>query len=260
MLNPKGVVGKAELIILIDATAIMLAVVIPVIVLTLGFVWWFRSENARAIYRPEWEYSGSLEVVVWCIPALIILFLGGIAWISSHDLDPPAPLASPGETLNVEVVSMDWKWLFIYPDQGVASLNHLVIPAGNAVHFRLTSASVMNSFFIPQLGGQIYTMNGMTTQLNLRADEPGTYQGLSAQFSGDNFSDMRFLVDAVTPDAFQGWISSVKGTGASLNSQTYRELVQARGTGIPTTFGQIQGDLFEKLSEGDSAFCSLPIR
>jgi cytochrome o ubiquinol oxidase subunit 2 len=192
VLDPRGPVGKAERIILYDSTAIMLAVIVPVIVLTLVFAWWFRARNSQARYRPDWEYSGRIEMIIWSIPALVILFLGGIAWTWSHDLDPPRPLAESTAPLDIEVVSLDWRWLFIYPHEGIASLNRLVVPAGVPLRFRLTSTTVMNSFFVPQLGSQIYAMPNMVTRLNLKADQPGTYEGLSAQFSGDGFSDMRF--------------------------------------------------------------------
>src|ERR1700690_1586531 len=206
VLDPRGPVGKAERIILYDSTAIMLAVVIPVIVLTLIFAWWFRVKNARARYRPDFEYSGRIEMIIWSIPALIILFLGGIAWTGSHDLDPPVPLAESTTPLDIEVISLDWRWLFIYPHEGIASLNRLVVPAGVPLRFRLTSTTVMNSFFVPQLGSQIYTMPNMVTRLNLEADQPGTFEGLSAQFSGDGFSDMRFDLVATEPEAFEAWV------------------------------------------------------
>src|ERR1700732_1510363 len=205
VLDPRGPVGKAEPIILYDSTAIMLAVVIPVIVLTLVFAWWFRARNKRARYRPDVEYSGRIEMIVWSIPALIVLFLGGIAWTGSHDLDPPAPLEESTAPLDIEVISLDWRWLFIYPHEGIASLNRLVVPAGVPLRFRLTSTTVMNSFFVPQLGSQIYTMPNMVTRLNLQADQPGTFEGLSAQFSGDGFSDLRFDLVSTEPAAFKSW-------------------------------------------------------
>src|SRR5216684_546499 len=177
VLDPHGPVGKAERVILYDSTAIMLAVVIPVIVLTLVFAWWFRARNSHARYQPDWEYSGRIEMIVWSIPALIVLFLGGIAWTGSHDLDPPAPLAGSTAPLDIEVISLDWRWLFIYPHEGIASLNRLVVPARVPLRFRLTSTTVMNSFFVPQLGSQIYTMPNMVTRLNLEADLPGTLGG-----------------------------------------------------------------------------------
>jgi cytochrome o ubiquinol oxidase subunit 2 len=232
---------------LYDATVIMLAVVIPVILLTLGFAWWFRSGNRHALYRPDWEFSPRIEVIIWAIPALVILFLGGIAWVGSHELDPPRALKSNTQPLQVQVVSLDWQWLFIYPGQHIASLNHLVVPAGVPVSFSLTSASVMNSFFIPQLGSQIYTMAGMTTHVNLQADEPGKYQGLSAQFSGDGFSDMRFDVDAVTADGFQAWVSEVQGKSGMLDAAAFAQLARPTHAGGTATYAQVSGGLFDAI-------------
>src|ERR1700688_4964039 len=208
VLDPHGPVGKAERVILYNATAIMLAVVVPVILLTAVFAYWFRADNTRAKYLPDWEYSGSIEMIVWSIPALVILFLGGIAWVGSHELDPPKTIESAIAPVDVEVISLDWKWLFIYPAEGIASLNRLVVPAGVPLRFRLTSASVMNSFFVPQLGSQIYAMPGMVSRLNLKADQPATFQGLSAQFSGDGFSDMRFDLVSVGADEFKEWVTT----------------------------------------------------
>jgi cytochrome o ubiquinol oxidase subunit 2 len=197
ILDPAGPVGSAEKQILINSTAIMLAIIIPTMIATVGFAWWFRRGNAKATYRPDWEYSGAIEMVVWAIPLLTIMLLGGTAWIGSHDLEPSKPLKSAAAPLKVEVVSLDWKWLFIYPDQGIATVNQLVVPAGVPVSYRLTSATVWNSFFVPQLGSMIYTMPRMTTRLNLKADRPGVYDGISSHFSGDGFSGMNFKVQAV---------------------------------------------------------------
>ena len=197
VLYPQGPIGLANRTILIDSVAIMLAIVVPTIVATLAFAWWFRASNTRARYLPEWAYSGRIELIVWAIPLLVIILLGGVAWIGSHELDPQQPIASDKPPLEVQVVSLDWKWLFIYPAQRIATVNQLMIPAGVPVHFALTSASVMNAFFIPQLGSMIYTMNGMTTQLNLRADQAGVFPGLSSHYSGDGFSDMHFAVRAM---------------------------------------------------------------
>src|SRR6478672_1374702 len=187
ILDPVGPVGSAEKQILINSTAIMLAIIIPTMIATVAFAWWFRRGNRKATYRPDWEYSGAIEMVVWAIPALTIMLLGGIAWIGSHDLEPSKPLASKNAPIKVDVVSLDWKWLFIYPDQGIATVNQLVVPAGTPVSFRLTSATVWNAFFVPQMGTMIYTMPRMATHLNLQVDKPGTYDGLSAHFSGDGF-------------------------------------------------------------------------
>jgi cytochrome o ubiquinol oxidase subunit 2 len=251
VLDPHGPIGRAEVLMLYDATAIMLAVIVPVMLLTLIFAWWFRAGNRRARYRPEWEYSGRIEMIVWSIPALVILFLGGVAWIGSHDLDPPKRLASQVPEIEVQVVSLDWQWLFIYPQQAVASLNRLVIPAGVPVHFSLTSASVMNSFFIPQLGSQIYTMAGMTTQLSLQADAVGTYQGLSAQFSGDGFSDMRFEVVAVPAADFAVWTDRVHRGNTVLDRASFVGLMQPTVARERSTFGSVESGLFNVISSGE---------
>ena len=256
VLDPHGPVGKAERVILFDSTAIMLAVVIPVIVLTLAFAWWFRAKNKRARYRPDWEYSGRIEMIIWSIPALIILFLGGIAWTGSHDLDPPAPLAESAAPLDIEVISLDWRWLFIYPHEGIASLNRLVVPAGVPLRFRLTSTTVMNSFFVPQLGSQIYTMPNMVTRLNLEADEPGTFEGLSAQFSGDGFSDMRFDLVATEAEAFKAWVNATKTQGGVLDARTFEELVKPAKAEGAQTYAQVSEGLFDRISSGHMAAAS----
>ncbi len=180
VLDPQGPIASAQLLLLINAAEIMLVVVVPVIVATLGFAWWYRSSNAGARRREDLAYEGRVDFVVWSIPLLVVILLGGVNWISSHALDPREPIAANAKPLEVEVVALDWKWLFIYPEEGIASLNQLVIPVGTPLRFRLTSATVMSSFLVPQLGSQIYTMPGMTTQLNLLADRPGEFPGFSA--------------------------------------------------------------------------------
>ena len=246
VLDPQGPIGAAERLILINATVVMLAVIVPVIVLTLGFAWWFRAGNARARHLPDWEYSGPVELVVWSIPALVVVFLGGMAWISSHDLDPPKPLASAtAKPIEIQVVSLDWKWLFIYPEQGVASVNRLAVPAGTPLHFSITSSGVMNSFFVPQLGSQIYAMAGMTTRLVLQADKPGTYTGRSVQFSGDGFSDMRFDVVALEPSAFDDWVRQTKVAGGALDPKSYSELAKPGTVSQPSTYGTVSPGLFQ---------------
>jgi cytochrome o ubiquinol oxidase subunit 2 len=216
---------------------------------TLFFAWWYRASNPRARYRPHFNYSGKLEMLVWSIPALVVLFLGGIAWESAHDFDPAKPLPADTKPLEVQVVSLDWKWLFIYPQQHIASVNHLTIPAGRPVHFQLTSATVMNSFFVPKLGSQIYTMAGMQTELNLQADEPGKFAGISAQFSGDGFSDMRFDVEALPPAQFEAWASGVRGT-PSLDAAAYAALAaDHKGTGS-STYGSVAAGLFHDIVKG----------
>ena len=247
VLDPKGPIGADEKVILFDATAIMLVVVVPVIICTLAFAWWFRSHNARALRLPDWEYSGRIELVTWSIPAMIVLFLAGMTWISTHDLDPPKALQSEVKPLQIEVVSLDWKWLFIYPGEQVALVNQLVIPINTPIHFKLTSATVMNSFFVPQLGSQIYTMAGMTTQLNLLASESGTFAGLSAQFSGDGFSDMRFDVRAVPEEEFKAWLTSAHANTEQLDISRYLQLAAPSQHVEPAIFGQVSTGLFDDI-------------
>ena len=250
VLDPHGPVGAAERLMLIDATVIMLAVVVPVILLTLAFAWWYRSGNRHAQYRPDWEYAPRIEVIVWAIPALVIMFLGGMAWVGSHLLDPPRALRSNNKPLEVQVVSLDWQWLFIYPEQHIASLNHLVVPAGVPVSFSLTSTSVMNSFFIPQLGSQIYTMAGMTTHLNLLADERGKYQGLSAQFSGEGFPDMRFDVDALPAEGFEAWVSDVRTRSGVLDAPAFAQLARPTRANGTVTYAEVSAGLFDAIAAG----------
>ena len=247
VLDPQGPVGLAEKTILIDSLAIMLAIVVPTIAATLAFAWWFRASNTRARYLPDWVFSGRIELIVWGIPLLVIMLLGGVAWIGSHDLDPAKPLASNTPPLEVQVVSLDWKWLFIYPSQGVASVNQLVVPAGVPIHFSLTSASVMNAFFIPQLGSMIYTMNGMTTQLNLQADAPGTFRGLSSHYSGDGFSDMHFDVLRVAGGAVRRLDRGHAQHGPNPRSGSYAALAKQSMNVPPFTFRAADPGLFQQI-------------
>jgi cytochrome o ubiquinol oxidase subunit 2 len=246
VLDPQGPVAEGERLILFNALAVMLLIVVPVIIATIGFAWWYRASNKRAERRLDWAYSGQLEFIIWAIPALVVLFLGGIAWIGSHDLDPAKPL-SAAPPLEVQVVSLDWKWLFIYPGQGVATVNRLVLPVGVPVHFRLTSATVLNNFFVPQLGSQIYTMAGMATQLHLQADKPGIYPGLSAHYSGDGFSGMHFDVHAIAPAAFADWAARVRGHRPPLDTRAYAGLAQESSEVKPIAFGAVQPGLFEAI-------------
>src|SRR5580765_8466609 len=226
VLDPKGPIAAAERQIMFNALGIMLAIVIPTIVATLAVAAWYRASNKRARYLPEFEYSERLEVVVWAIPVMTVLLVGGVAWVGAHDLDPRQPLSSAVTPVTVQVVSLDWKWLFIYPELGIASVNHLAVPVGTPIRFELTSSGVMNSFFVPQLGSQIYTMSGMVTRLQLQADHAGSYPGFSAMFSGDGFADMRFAVDAVSSDKFAQWISQAREAGPVLDTPSYKDLTK----------------------------------
>jgi cytochrome o ubiquinol oxidase subunit 2 len=250
VLDPRGPVGAAEKLILTDAVTIMLCIVVPVIVATLGFAWWFRASNTRATYRPNWDFSGSLELIIWAIPALVITFLGGIAWTGSHALDPYRPLVGKQKPVEVEAVSLDWKWLFIYPDEGIATVNQLVIPAGTPVHFKITSATVWNTFFVPQLGSMIYSMARMTTQLSLQADEPGSFRGLSGMFSGDKFSDMHFEVRAMSGDAYRQWLGAAKDSGSALDREAYARLAQTADTAPTSSYKAVDPTLFEAIVAG----------
>jgi len=268
VLDPQGPIASAERLLLINSTAIMLVVVIPVIVTTLVFAWWYRSSNARANRDPDESYEGRLEFVIWSIPALTVILLGGVIWIGSHQLDPRAPIPRNTDPLRVDVVALDWKWLFIYPEQGIAAVNQLVIPAGTPVEFRLTSATVMNSFFVPQLGSQIYTMGGMTTHLNLLAEKPAEYPGFSANFSGDGFSEMRFVVKSVSAADFNRWLEQARATGSALDGAGYAELAKPSRAVPPTTYRSVEPKLFERIIDqtlagpqrvGDATCCP-PLR
>ena len=246
-LDPKGPVASAEREILFNSLGIMLVIVIPTVLATLGVAFWFRASNERARYRPDFRYSGRVEMLVWSIPLMTVLLVGGVAWIGSHDLDPPKPIASTEKPLRVQVASLDWKWLFIYPDEGVASVNQLTIPVGTPISFELTSSGVMNSFSVPQLAGQIYTMAGMVTRLNMRADYPGTYRGMSANFSGDGFADMHFNVGAVPPERFAQWVASTRSAGPALDAQAYADLVKPSKAVAPFTYRSIAPGLFTSI-------------
>src|ERR1700744_2607310 len=226
ILDPQGPMRAAEKAILVDSIAIMMAIVIPTIIAIFAFAWWFRQSNTRATYLPNWEYSGRIELVVWSIPALTVILLGGVAWIGAHELDPAKPIQGTGAPITIQVVSLDWKWLFIYPDQRIATVNTLTVPVGAPLHLQLTSASVMNAFFVPQLGSLIYTMNGMTTRLELRADNVGTFGGLSGHFSGDGFPDMMFDIHVVPQNEFSDWASKTVKSDNALDDNSYAELVK----------------------------------
>ena len=247
VLDPQGPVAGAERMILFDSLAIMLAIVGPTILATVGFAWWFRGSNPRARYLPDWGYSGRIELVTWGVPLLTIMLLGGVAWVGSHELDPARPIESKELPLQVQVVSLDWKWLFILPDQQVASVNELTVPFGRAVHFSLTSASVMNAFFVPQLGSMIYTMNGMTTQLYLQADHAGTYRGISSHYSGDGFSDMHFALRATDAAGFAAWVDAARKDGPALDDAGYAELAKQSTKVVPYTFRIVEAGLFQRV-------------
>ncbi len=251
ILNPKGQVGQDEKTLLITAVVLMLLVVIPVIVMTLVFAWKYRASNTKARYEPNWSHSTAIEVVVWSIPCLIILVLAVLTWRSSHALDPYKPLQSDVKPITIEAVAMDWKWLFIYPEQGIATVNEIAFPVNTPVNFKITSDTVMNSFFIPQLGTQIYAMAGMETKLHLIANEAGAFPGISANYSGHGFSKMNFIAHATTDQAgFDAWVAKVKASPQSLQAAEYQALSANRNDhhDYPVTyFSSVQGDMFKSL-------------
>jgi len=255
VLDPKGPIAAAERQILFNSLGIMLAIVIPTILATLGVAYWFRASNTRARYMPEFAYSGRLEILVWSIPIMTVLLVGGVAWVGSHDLDPPKAIASAVKPVRVQVVSLDWKWLFIYPDQGIATVNQLTVPVGTPISFELTSSGVMNSFFVPQLGGQIYTMAGMVTRLHLQADHTGLYRGMSANYSGAGFSDMHFDVDAVPAQQFAQWAAAARDSGPALDAQAYSELAKPSQAIAPFSYRAVAPGLFSSVVSSELSPC-----
>ena len=247
ILNPKGSVGLAERELIATSTWAMLIVVIPVIALTLLFAWRYRASNRSADYQPGWTHSTAVEVAIWTIPTLIILFLAVLTWKTTHELDPYKPLESQVKPINVEVVALDWKWLFIYPDLGIASVNQLAIPVGTPVNFVITSDTVMNSFFIPQLGGQIYAMAGMQTRLHLIADEAGNFAGQSANFSGKGFSDMKFRTLASSPEEFNAWVAKVRASSDNLSMDRYHTVSAPSEKDPVRYFSSVDPKLFHNI-------------
>ncbi|MCL7997250.1 ubiquinol oxidase subunit II [Brucella sp. 21LCYQ03] len=226
LLSPKGEVGLAERDLMYFATGLMLLVVIPVIGMTLYFAWKYRATNEKAEYLPDWHHSNKIEAAVWMIPVVIIVVLGTVTWIATHKLDPYRPLVSDAKPINVEVVALDWKWLFIYPDYGVASVNEMAMPVDVPVNFKLTSSSIMNSFFIPALGSQVYSMPSMQTKLHLIANHEGVFDGISANYSGQGFAQMRFKAHSFDQAGFDKWIADAKASGQELSRERYASLVQ----------------------------------
>ncbi|OZI76108.1 MULTISPECIES: ubiquinol oxidase subunit II [Bordetella] len=264
ILNPKGDIGAQEKTLILTALGLMLLVVVPVIIMTVYFVWKYRASNTQAVYMPRWAHSTRIEVVVWTIPCIIVAILAVLTWRSSHALDPYRPIESTVEPVNIDVVSLDWKWLFIYPDYDIATVNEIAFPVDAPVQFRITSASVMNSFFIPQLGSQIYSMAGMETKLHLIAREAGTYAGLSANYSGGGFSGMRFKAIATSQQGFQDWIDKAKAANNPLTPQAYEALAApstheavALYSSTPTgMFDYIMHNQMSKMAGLDPATCT----
>jgi len=247
LFDPKGSVGMAEKELILNATYAMLIVVVPVILLTLIFAWRYRQSNTSAEYLPKWAHSTKIEILMWLVPSLIIIYLGIMTWKSTHALDPYKPLVSVVKPITVEVVALDWKWLFIYPEYGIATVNQIEFPVGTPLNFKITSDSVMNSFFIPQLGGQIYAMAGMQTKLHLIADEAGDYAGISANFSGQGFSDMKFRAIATTPEEFEAWVAKVRASPSQLNNANYAAIAAPTEKHPVQYFSKVDANLFNSI-------------
>jgi cytochrome o ubiquinol oxidase subunit II len=244
LFHPQGPVGESIRFVIITAIALMLIVVIPVFIMAFWFPRQYREANPASTYTPKWSSSGKIELVMWAVPVVIVTVLSILAWSRTHALDPYKPIPSAARPINIDVVSLDWKWLFIYPDENIAAVNQIAFPARVPVSFRLTSETVMTSFFIPQLGSQIYAMAGMQTRLHLLADQPGTYSGHNQQFSGPGYASMFFKAYALSPEEFQAWVQKVRQSPEKLDLERYEKLARP-STGYPVTyFSAVQPGLF----------------
>ncbi|HWX48007.1 MAG TPA: ubiquinol oxidase subunit II [Roseomonas sp.] len=258
VLNPSGDVAAQQRDLIIASTVLMLVIIVPVIVLTLFFAWRYRASNSKAKYDPEWSHSTTLEVVIWAAPLTIIVALGALTWVSTHLLDPYRPLAridanTPVQDevrpLEVDVVALDWKWLFIYPEQGIATINEMAAPVDAPINFRLTSSTMMNSFAIPALAGQVYAMPGMVTKLHAVINQPGVYDGFSANYSGAGFSDMNFKFHGLSQGDFNRWVAEAKAAGGRLGRQEYLKLAEPSVKEPVRRFGSIDPGLYQAVIE-----------
>ncbi len=245
LFNPKGPIGDSEKFVITAAFLLMLIVVIPVIIMAFWFAWKFRASNTQATYAPKWSHSPKIEWTIWLVPIAIVTALGILAWSRTYHLDPYKPIQAAAAPVRIEAVSLDWKWLFIYPDQDIATINRIVFPANVPLNFRITSDTVMTSFFIPQLGSQIYAMAGMQTRLHLMAHEPGTYAGQNQQFSGSGYADMTFEATATSAAGFSDWVQEVKQASGRLDRAGYESLRKPSSDAPATYFSSVEADLFD---------------
>ena len=245
IMDPKGIIAAAEKHLLIESTLLMLVIVIPVTILTIVIAWKYRASNTKARYKPNWSHSTRIELVCWFFPLVIVVILSIMTWIGTHELDPYKPIHIKGKkTLVIQVVALEWKWLFIYPKQHIASVNFMQIPINTPIELQLTSDAPMNSLEIPRLAGQIYTMAGMRTKLNLVANVAGTYKGLSTNYSGDGFAGMTFKIKAGSDKAFKQWVSAVSQSKKTLNLKQYQQLVKPTEHNKPEFFANVKQGLF----------------
>ncbi|MEJ2727139.1 MAG: ubiquinol oxidase subunit II [Deltaproteobacteria bacterium] len=247
LFDPKGPIGDAERFVIIAAFVLMLIVVIPVFVMVFWFSLKYRASNIKATYMPKWSYSGKIDLAMWLVPLAIIAVLGCLAWIETHDLDPFKPIKAGVKPISIEVVSLNWKWLFIYPDYNVAVVNQLAFPAKVPLSFKITSDTVLTAFFIPQLGSQIYAMAGRQTRLHLMADESGIYAGHNQQFSGSGYADMHFKAIATSRQQFEAWVQKARQSPNQLDLAGYEELKKPT-SGYPVTcFSSVTPGLFDHI-------------
>ncbi|CAB3819147.1 hypothetical protein LMG26684_00489 [Achromobacter mucicolens] len=256
LLSPSGDVAVQQRNLIIISTGLMLIIIVPVIILTLLFAWRYRASNKDAAYDPDWNHSTMLELLIWAAPLLIIIALGALTWVSTHQLDPYRPLARLSEgrevppntkPLVVEVVALDWKWLFLYPEQGVAAVNEMAAPVDRPIQFKITSSSVMNSFFVPALAGQIYAMPGMQTTLHAVINHPGEYEGLSANYSGSGFSGMRFRFHGLDQKGFDDWVGQARKSQATLDRAAYLKLEQPSERNPVQRYATVAPGLFDAI-------------
>jgi len=255
LLHPAGAVAKQQGHLIVVSTLLMLIVIVPVIALTALFAWRYRKSNTRATYTPDWDHSTQLELVIWAVPLLIIIALGAVTWITTHTLDPYRPLkqarvaarSAVAKPLTVEVVALDWKWLFIYPEQGIAVVNDLAAPVDAPINFKITASSVMNSFFIPALAGQIYAMPGMETQLHAVINSPGDFEGFSANYSGAGFSDMKFKFHGLSNADFERWVRAAKASGQTLDHNSYAQLERPTEHDPVRRYASVAPDLYDAI-------------
>ena len=247
LFDPKGQIGLEQRNLIITASLLMLLVVVPVIIMTFAFAWKYRASNTSATYAPKWSHSTKIEIAVWLVPILIIITLGYITYKSTHKLDPYRPLESDVPPITIEVVALDWKWLFIYPEQGIATVNKIVFPANTPINFKVTSDTVMNSFFIPGLGGQIYAMAGMQTKLHLIANQNAELDGISANYSGAGFTGMKFRAIATTQEDFNAWVQQAKNSPKQLERAVYEALAKPSQNNPVELYSSYTPDLFQKI-------------
>jgi cytochrome o ubiquinol oxidase subunit II len=273
LMSPSGDLALQQRNLIIDSVILMLLIIVPVIALTLLFAWRYRASNKEAHYDPEWDHSTVLELLIWSAPLLIIIALGALTWVSTHKLDPFRPLdrLSKGrpvpadvKPLEIDVVALDWKWLFIYPEQGIATVNDVAAPVDRPVQFKITASSVMNSFFIPALAGQIYAMPNMETQLQAVMNKPGDFEGFSANYSGAGFSGMHFVFHSVSDDGFAQWIAQAKASGDTLSRDAYVKLAAPSSNDPVHRYGSVDATLYQAILtncvQPDSMSCVHPMK